>query len=924
VIAFSATLLFSSSSFAQEKETAKDYKGKLSLAKDKFINGNFEEADGLLDEYIALCADTVDVSDYYYKLRAQIYIARDQTPEAKQTIVQYIGSKIGNYISDDDPQLFKDLFYEVQDSLSGQQITSVSKKPEDMDLAAATLVVIKESEFVTRGYTDIVDLLSDLPGFDISRIYAANYANVYQRGFRQENTERTLLLIDGIEENDAWSNIAYLSRQYPLSNISSVEVVYGPASTIYGARAFAGAINIITKSAAEHIRQNPGILKTKDGAQMAVSAKALAGSYGAKGADLNMSGRTDALSFSLTGRLYSIDGRDLSGTSFYDYNPADLDKLVYDESKLLGLQYVNNPSTTTNELNTIITRLGLTPGSANYNYFTGYGTDTLRLNPDSAQALLARARQVDKEGYQQVINGNKIGYANKAWNYYIGGKVKLDHFEAGFRTWTSKEGYNYYQDLFAASAGNGSVWAPKNSTFYTIYERQFRNLSFSNTSSYVIHGLNKNSDLVSYNSFYGLLKNSSYSNPSLFNIIFPDSLIDGVKQGWQNTYFYYKARQFRNDFKLNYTYRNFNLLAGLDLRSSQLQGDYLQYRSYAGAVQEDQSETALAEELGTVSNQSQGANQYNTLDAGLYTQATFRAAKWLNITGGGRYDYNRIRQSGGFGGIFNPKLALVFYWQKIVIKTIYSQGIQNPSQFTKFSTGTSRNANPNLVPERIKNMELVLQNRHGKEFRWDVSGYYSIIEDAVASSVDPDDTKKTKNQNSGTYTIAGAQSNLHYVPKKLPDLTFTLNGSYTFAQQTENNTVTGFEATTIGDIAPLKANFIVNYHRLLGRNDLNFNLRTNYVTAKPVGPETTISLNRGVGGSDKIPAYAVLFGSIMYKNKKFEYLTLQFTVNNILNTAYYAPGPRTANGDYISSYNGFVPYVPQQTRNYVLTLNLNL
>ena len=49
-------------------------------------------------------------------------------------------------------------------------------------------------------------------------------------------------------------------------------------------------------------------------------------------------------------------------------------------------------------------------------------------------------------------------------------------------------------------------------------------------------------------------------------------------------------------------------------------------------------------------------------------------------------------------------------------------------------------------------------------------------------------------------------------------------------------------------------------------------------------------------------------------------LKLQFTVNNILNALYYSPGPRTADGDYINNYNGFVPYVPQENRNYRLSL----
>ena len=191
--------------------------------------------------------------------------------------------------------------------------------------------------------------------------------------------------------------------------------------------------------------------------------------------------------------------------------------------------------------------------------------ERLTVNPDSLQALIAKAKKTDKDNYLQKINGANVGYSNSASNYYFGGKINIGNFEAGFRTWKTQEGFNYYQDLYAAGTANGSKWTPINSTFYTIYNKQFKNISFSNTSSYVIQGLDNSSDFVSYNSFYGLLNTNSYSSLTLFNLVFPDSLVDGKKQGWQNTYFYYKARQFRNDLKVNYTKNRMSLLSGLDL-----------------------------------------------------------------------------------------------------------------------------------------------------------------------------------------------------------------------------------------------------------------------------------------------------------------------------------------------------------------------
>lgn len=905
----------------KDKEEQEDTcSGKYDLANTYYKYGDFDIAIEYLERY-QRCMQTKD--SRYFKLKIQIYIVQEKQKEADSNMVCYINSKFENYYTDDDPPLFKDLFNKIQDSLALKMITSLSKRQEDINLAAATVIVIKESDFKTRGYTDIIDLLSDQPGFDISKINAVTYANVYQRGFRQENTERTLFLIDGIEENDIWSNIAYMSRQYPLSNIRAVEIIYGPASTIYGPRAFAGTINIITKTPKDLIRNYSSQNLNK--LQFGITAKALQGSFNTKGMDINMSGIQKNISFFLTGRFFKTDGNNLSNTSFFDYNPNDLDLLDYKSDKLKTLSFKDNPLTTINELDTLTKRLALVPGSKNYNYFTGYGTGNLKVNADSLQQLIARARQIDKNGYNKIINGNPVGFSNGTNHYYIGGKVKVWDLVVGFRTWKSQESFNYYSDLFTAGTKNGSQWAPINTTFYTNYTKKFDNLIITNSSSYAIHGLDKSSNLVSYNSFYDLLNQKKYSNLSVFNLIFPDSLINGNKSGWKNTYYYYKARQFRNDLKVNYTNKNkkVNLLVGLDIRSSQLQGDYLKYVKYAGSDGIDQTSISLAQDKGTVTNQDSGNNQYNTLDMGLYSQLSVEAIpKRLYLTLGAREDKNRIRSNRGFGYKGNPKLAVVYAFPNLIFKGIYSQGIQNPSQFTKYATTSIRILNDSLQPEKIYNTELVIQNQHGSTFDWDVEFFHSKIKKAVALLPTKNDPTKYQNVNVGTYVIYGVQGNVNYSPKAIP-ISFYLNLSILNAEQTDEV----YKNKTIGDIANFKSNMGMNINKSFGTNELNLNLRGNYIGVKNVGGSTTVDSSFGVNGTSKIPAYFICHTSITYHNtsEKLKFITLQFTINNLLNKTYYSPGPRTA--DFNSStgnYNGYVPYIPQPNRNFILTLNFQL
>jgi len=79
---------------------------------------------------------------------------------------------------------------------------------------------------------------------------------------------RTLFMINGIVDNHLWTHESNISRQYPLSNIKQIEVLYGPASAVYGPNAFLGIINIIT---------NDGT-KVKDG-EIDGTVNVLMGSY---------------------------------------------------------------------------------------------------------------------------------------------------------------------------------------------------------------------------------------------------------------------------------------------------------------------------------------------------------------------------------------------------------------------------------------------------------------------------------------------------------------------------------------------------------------------------------------------------------------------------------------------------------------------
>lgn len=118
--------------------------------------------------------------------------------------------------------------------------------------APAVASIITAEEIRAMGATDIDEVLETVPGLHVARS-AVGYNPIYVfRGMYSDVNPQVLMLINGVpltnlyfgDRNLAWGGM-------PVEAISRIEVVRGPGSAVYGADAFAGVINIITKAPAE-------------------------------------------------------------------------------------------------------------------------------------------------------------------------------------------------------------------------------------------------------------------------------------------------------------------------------------------------------------------------------------------------------------------------------------------------------------------------------------------------------------------------------------------------------------------------------------------------------------------------------------------------------------------------------------------------
>lgn len=144
---------------------------------------------------------------------------------------------------------FEGLFDLDLQQLSNITVSSVSNTDETLRDAPSTTIVLTRDQLLFRGYRNLSQIFDDLPGMDVVRPYGDVYFANYWRGIRNNLGSPFLLLLDGVVQNDLYYNSAEVMVAMPVNAVDRIEVVYGPASVVYGANAFAGVINIITRHA---------------------------------------------------------------------------------------------------------------------------------------------------------------------------------------------------------------------------------------------------------------------------------------------------------------------------------------------------------------------------------------------------------------------------------------------------------------------------------------------------------------------------------------------------------------------------------------------------------------------------------------------------------------------------------------------------
>jgi outer membrane receptor for ferrienterochelin and colicins len=161
-------------------------------------------------------------------------------------LIVLFGISAGNLYSQESDSLnAEDVLTMSLSDLMNTKVYTASKVQQQVKNVSATVQVISAEQIKDRGYFTIEEALSDVPGFQFRNIVGFN-SYVFMRGATSQNN-LILLLVDGVQINELNSGGFYGGGQFNLSDIDRIEIVYGPASALYGTNAVSGIINIITK-----------------------------------------------------------------------------------------------------------------------------------------------------------------------------------------------------------------------------------------------------------------------------------------------------------------------------------------------------------------------------------------------------------------------------------------------------------------------------------------------------------------------------------------------------------------------------------------------------------------------------------------------------------------------------------------------------
>jgi iron complex outermembrane receptor protein len=140
-------------------------------------------------------------------------------------------------------------------------VSSVSRRTQKLTEVASAVFVITQEDIRRSGATSIPEALRMAPGVEVARISTDKWG-VSIRGFNGFSANKVQVLIDGRSDySPLFAGTLWAQQDTFMEDIDRIEIIRGPAASVWGTNAVNGIINIITK----HASDTQGTLLTAGG-----------------------------------------------------------------------------------------------------------------------------------------------------------------------------------------------------------------------------------------------------------------------------------------------------------------------------------------------------------------------------------------------------------------------------------------------------------------------------------------------------------------------------------------------------------------------------------------------------------------------------------------------------------------------------------
>ena len=141
-------------------------------------------------------------------------------------------------------QLFSANVFADNELKTSDVFVTATRTPISKNNVIADVTTISSEDIERAGSSSLPELLQRQPGIEISNL--GGPGKVSTLSLRGTSSTHSIVLVDGIRLSAATTGFSAIEH-IPLSQIEKIEIVRGPASSLYGQDAIGGVIQIFTK-----------------------------------------------------------------------------------------------------------------------------------------------------------------------------------------------------------------------------------------------------------------------------------------------------------------------------------------------------------------------------------------------------------------------------------------------------------------------------------------------------------------------------------------------------------------------------------------------------------------------------------------------------------------------------------------------------